>query len=102
MGSWIGITLIEVRGASACGGLEAEGQEYFALCLSEALLNQKYRLSTFDTHHSMWIAHIYRTKIPINFTIVHKFGDVCFALRASSSSFSVIKETRIDNGYGLS
>jgi hypothetical protein len=41
MGSWIGITLIEVGGASACDGLEAEGQEYFALCLSETLLNQK-------------------------------------------------------------
>jgi hypothetical protein len=36
MGSWIGITLIEVGGASACGEVEAEGQEYFALCLSEA------------------------------------------------------------------
>ncbi len=33
MGSWIGIPLIEVGGASACGGLEVEGQEYFALCL---------------------------------------------------------------------
>jgi hypothetical protein len=38
MGSWIGITLIEVGGASACGGLEAEGQEYFALCLSPSFL----------------------------------------------------------------
>jgi hypothetical protein len=38
MGSWIGITLIEVGGASTCGGLEAEGQEYFALCLSEVIL----------------------------------------------------------------
>jgi hypothetical protein len=33
MGSWIGITLSEVGEASACGGLEAEGQEYVALCL---------------------------------------------------------------------
>jgi len=33
MGSWIGITLIEVGGASACSGLEAEGQESFASCL---------------------------------------------------------------------
>jgi len=33
MGSWIGITLIEVGEASACGGLEAKGQEYFTLCL---------------------------------------------------------------------
>ncbi len=33
MGSLIGITLIEVGGSSACGGLEAEGQESFALCL---------------------------------------------------------------------
>ena len=41
MGSWIGITLIEVGGASVYDGLEAEGQEYFALCLSETLLNQK-------------------------------------------------------------
>ena len=41
MGSWIGITLIEVGGASAFGGLEAEGQEYFALRFSEAVLNQK-------------------------------------------------------------
>ncbi len=49
MGSWIGITLIEVGGASACGGLEAEGQEYFALCLSEALLNQKCRLRSGTT-----------------------------------------------------
>jgi hypothetical protein len=40
MGSWIGITLIEVGGASACGGLEAEGQEYFALCLSEVILKR--------------------------------------------------------------
>ena len=33
MGSWIGITLTEIGGASACSGLEAEGQEYFASCL---------------------------------------------------------------------
>ncbi len=33
MGSWIGITLIKVGGASACSGLEAEGQESFASCL---------------------------------------------------------------------
>jgi hypothetical protein len=33
MRSWIGIPLIEVGGASVCAGLEAEGQEYFALCL---------------------------------------------------------------------
>jgi len=38
MGSWIGITLIEVGGASACAGLEDEGQEYFALCLSPSFL----------------------------------------------------------------
>jgi hypothetical protein len=38
MGSWIGITLIKVGGASAFGGLEAEGQKYFALCLSPSLL----------------------------------------------------------------
>ena len=30
---WIGITLIEVGGASACNGLEAEGQESLASCL---------------------------------------------------------------------
>jgi len=30
--SWIGITLIEVGGAPACSGLEAEGQESFASC----------------------------------------------------------------------
>ncbi len=40
MGSWIGITLIEVERASASGGVEAEGQEYFALCLSEAILRR--------------------------------------------------------------
>jgi len=40
MGSWIGIVLIEVGGASACGGLEAEGQEYCALCLSEVILKR--------------------------------------------------------------
>jgi hypothetical protein len=33
MGSRIGITLIEVGGASACSGLEAEGQQSFASCL---------------------------------------------------------------------
>ncbi len=38
MGPWIGIALIEVGGASACGGLEAEGQESFALCLSPSFL----------------------------------------------------------------
>ena len=38
MGSWIGITLKEVGGASACGGLEAEGQEYFVLCISPSFL----------------------------------------------------------------
>ena len=37
MGSWIGITLKEDGGASACGGLEAEGKEFFASCLSEAI-----------------------------------------------------------------
>jgi hypothetical protein len=42
---WIGITLIEVGGASACSGLEAEGQESLASCLSEALLKQKYCFS---------------------------------------------------------
>jgi hypothetical protein len=98
MGSWIGIPLIEVGRASACGGLEAEGQKYYALCLrsfvpqdklsdpqacpvewrqvystERALLNQKYRLSAFDTHysnnptfhHSMWKAQIYRGKQPM-------------------------------------
>jgi len=40
MGSWIGITLKEVGGASSCGGLEAEGQEFFASCLSEAILKR--------------------------------------------------------------
>ena len=34
----MGITLIEVGRASAYAGLEAEGQEYFALCLSEVIL----------------------------------------------------------------
>ena len=53
MGSRIDITLREVGGMSACGELEAEGQEYFALCFSEALLNQKYRLSAFDPHYSI-------------------------------------------------
>jgi len=33
MGSRIGITLIQVGGVSACSGLEAEGQQSFALCL---------------------------------------------------------------------
>ena len=33
MGLWIGNTLIEGGGASACAGLEAEGQEFFASCL---------------------------------------------------------------------
>ena len=36
----MGITLIEGGGASACGGLEAEAQESFALCLSEAILKR--------------------------------------------------------------
>jgi hypothetical protein len=40
MGPWIGITMIEVGGASACGGLEAEGQEYYALCLNEVILKR--------------------------------------------------------------
>jgi hypothetical protein len=40
MGSWRGITLKEVGGASACGGLEAEGQGLFASCLSEAILKR--------------------------------------------------------------
>ena len=40
MVSWIGITLIEVGGASACGGLEAEGQEFFSPCLSGAILKR--------------------------------------------------------------
>jgi hypothetical protein len=38
MGSWIVITLIKVGGASACSGLEAKVQEYFALCLSPSFL----------------------------------------------------------------
>jgi hypothetical protein len=33
MGSWIGVTLIEVGGTSASSGLEAEGQGSFASCL---------------------------------------------------------------------
>jgi hypothetical protein len=43
MGSWIGITLNtlkEAGGASACGGVEAEGQEFFASCLSVAILKR--------------------------------------------------------------
>jgi hypothetical protein len=40
MGSWIVITLIKAGGASACSGLEAQGQEYFALCLSEVILKR--------------------------------------------------------------
>ena len=41
MGSWIGsITVIKVRGASASGGLEAEGQEYFASCLRKAIIKR--------------------------------------------------------------
>jgi hypothetical protein len=38
MGSLIGITLKEIGGASACGGFEAEGQEFVASCLSETIL----------------------------------------------------------------
>jgi len=41
MGSWIGITLIEVGGASAWGGLEAEGQEYFAVYLKSFVPQDK-------------------------------------------------------------
>ncbi len=82
MGSWIGITLIKVGGASACGGLEAEGQEYFALCLSPSFLRINSVIlkrstpcpeampfcffahySTIPTfHHSMWIGQIDRDK----------------------------------------
>jgi hypothetical protein len=40
MGSWRGITLKEVGGAFASGGLEAEGQEFFASCLIEAILRR--------------------------------------------------------------
>jgi len=40
MGSWIGITLKEVGGASSCGGLEAEGQEFFASSLSGAIIKR--------------------------------------------------------------
>jgi len=40
MDSWIDITRKEVGGASACGGLEAEGQEFFASCLSGAILKR--------------------------------------------------------------
>jgi len=47
VGSWIGITLQEVGGASASGGLEAEGQEFFPSCLSEAVLNQKDHFLSF-------------------------------------------------------
>jgi hypothetical protein len=67
MGSWIGIPLIEVGGASACGGLEAEGQEYFALCLSEVILKRSApepKVTLFPIfiriipliQHSMWMA----------------------------------------------
>jgi hypothetical protein len=65
MGSWIGITLKEVGGASACGGLEAEGHEFFASSLSEAILKRsapepKGRLSQLlipnipTFHRSIW------------------------------------------------
>ncbi len=47
MGSWMGITLKEVGGVSASGRLEAEGQEFFALCLSKAILNQKDHFLSF-------------------------------------------------------
>jgi hypothetical protein len=40
MGSRIGIALKEVGGASASGGLEAEGQEFCASCLSEAIFKR--------------------------------------------------------------
>jgi len=58
MGSWIGITLIEVGGASACSALEAKGQESFASCLSEAILKRsapepKVMLFAFDKQYSI-------------------------------------------------
>ncbi len=58
MGSWIGITLIEVGGASACSALETKGQESFALCLSEAILKRsdpetKVMLFGFDKQYSI-------------------------------------------------
>ena len=78
MGPWKGIGLIEVGGSSTYGGLEAEGQEYFTLCLSSfvpqdklsdpracpvewqqaystglALLDQKYRFFASYPHYSI-------------------------------------------------
>jgi len=41
MDLWIGITLKEVGGASACGGLEAEGRKSFALCLKSFVPQDK-------------------------------------------------------------
>jgi hypothetical protein len=57
MGSWIGIALKEVGGASVSGALEAEGQEFVALCLSEAILKRsapraRIMLFRFDTQYS--------------------------------------------------
>jgi hypothetical protein len=59
------ITLKEVGGASACGGLEAEGQEFFASCLrsfvpqdklsdpqAKRSLTKRNTFSAFDTQYS--------------------------------------------------
>jgi len=44
MGSWISIALVEVGGASAYSGLEAEGQESFASCLRSFVPQDKLSL----------------------------------------------------------
>jgi hypothetical protein len=55
----------EVGGASAYGGLEAEGQEFFASCLSEAILKRSAPkpkgplsqplISTIPSFHGGWV-----------------------------------------------
>jgi hypothetical protein len=77
MGSWIGITLIEVGEASACGGLEAKGQEYFTLCLRSFVSQGKLSdtqarrsrtesnvFSVFDAHYSI-IPTFHQSIVPL-------------------------------------
>ncbi len=52
MGSWIGNTLIEVGGASACSGREAKGQESFVSCLSEVILKLAHGVAASLLHRA--------------------------------------------------
>ena len=92
----MGITLIEGGGASACGGLEAEGQESFALCLSEAILKRS------APEPKVTLSPLSIPTIPIlQHSIISCGWHKPITLMDNGVPQKLRKPPRIDNGHGL-